>query len=333
MKTQAAETAAPFPAALDGAAIAVPTLDGILDYSLILGNGDINALLHAEGGNLVLRLTKNDVWDARLDSKLDPPIPTLARVKELAKGPWPNRQSILPEGSTWKGPDSYHAHPYPCPRACALVRLGTRPTKPVWRRIRAQGAHNAWERRGNLAVMSIQGRKGTSNGYAFGPLGLSTADYPTLRVKLAGTENARFYIDLMDSANAGVFGSRWIETPTQPEERIFKLPAARQVDRIILYTWTEDGKRAENRFEAVTFEGPKGKMPVDLAVAAPPSSPARLDIRRAAATAAGAPDGPPKAEIRALAQRNVFLIRSRPRSWSRSAPETFPPQPQANATA
>ena len=81
MKTQAAETAAPFPAALDGAAIAVPTLDGILDYSLILGNGDINALLHAEGGNLVLRLTKNDVWDARLDSKLDPPIPTLARVK------------------------------------------------------------------------------------------------------------------------------------------------------------------------------------------------------------------------------------------------------------
>ena len=308
LSSWAAEPRIPFPAALDGAAISVEGLDRILDDSLILGNGDVNALLYSDGGNLVLRLTKNDVWDARLDAQLDPPIPTLKRIKELAAGEWKDRKWILPEGSTWKGPDSYHAHPYPCPRACAIVRFGSRPAKPAWRRIRAQGRHNAWERKGNVTVMSIAGAKGASNGYALGPLALATDGYPTLRVRLSGTENARFYIDLMDPENAGVFGSRWQETPTATEERVFKLPPGRPVGRIILYTWTEDGKRAENRFESVVFEGPKGKLPVDLTVIAPPSCPAKLDVRRAVAHVAGAEGGVPKATVRALAQHNVFLI-------------------------
>jgi len=304
----AAEPRVLFPAALDAAAIAVERLDRILDDSLILGNGDVNALLYSDGGNLVLRLTKNDVWDARLDSKLDPPIPTLKRIKELAAGEWKHRNWILPEGSTWKGPDSYHAHPYPCPRACAIVRFGSRPAKPAWRCIRAQGRHNAWERKGDVTVMSIQGAKEASNGYAFGPIALSTDDYTTLRVRLSGTENARFYIDLMDPDNTGIFGSKWIETPTEAEERVFDLPRGRQVGRIVLYTWTEDGKRAENGFESVTFEGPKGKLPVDLTVIAPPSCPAKLDLRRAVAHVAGAEGGVPEATVRALAGLNVFLI-------------------------
>ena len=305
---QAAEPSIPFPAALDRAAIKVERLDRILDDSLILGNGDINALLYSDGGNLVLRLTKNDVWDARLDSKLDPPIPTLKRIKELAAGEWPNRQWILPEGSTWKGPDSYHAHPYPCPRACALVRIGSQPAKPSWRCIRAQGRQNAWERKGDVTVMSIAGAKGASNGYALSPIALATDDYPTLRVRLSGTENARFYIDLMAEEGGVVYGSTWQESPTKSEERAFKMPPGRRAGRIILYTWTEDGKHAENRFESVTFEGPKGKLPVDLAVIAPPSCPAKLDIRRAVAHVAGAEGGVPKATVRALAQRNAFLI-------------------------
>jgi len=310
MDAQAAPPAIPFPKALDDAAIAVARLDSILDHALLLGNGDLNALLHCDGGTLVLRVTKNDVWDARLDAQRDPPIPTLARIKQLAAGQWPDRKWILPEGSTWKGPDSYHSHPYPCPRACATVRLGTRPAKPSWRCIRAQGRHNAWQRQAAATVMSIEGRKEASNGYAFGPIALSTDDYTTLRVRLSGTENARFYIDLMDPTNQGIFGSRWRESPTTSEERTFKLPPGKPVGRIILYTWTEDGARAENRFEAVTFEGPKGKLAIDLTLIAPPSCPARLDIRRAVAHVAGAEGGVPEAAVRALAGRNVFLIDS-----------------------
>jgi hypothetical protein len=34
---------------------------------LVLGNGDLNALLWERGGALCLRVTKNDIWSARLD--------------------------------------------------------------------------------------------------------------------------------------------------------------------------------------------------------------------------------------------------------------------------
>ncbi len=123
----------PFPKSLDSAAIAVDRLDDILKYSLILGNGDINALLYEEDGSLILRITKNDVWDARLDTANDPPLPTIARLKQLAQGQWPDRNWILPEGYKLEGKDSYHANPYPCPRACAVVRIGTQSGKPAAR--------------------------------------------------------------------------------------------------------------------------------------------------------------------------------------------------------
>jgi len=64
----------PFPTALDRAAICTERLDRVLDDSLILGNGDINGLLFQSGGALVLRVTKNDICDARLDTSEDPPL-------------------------------------------------------------------------------------------------------------------------------------------------------------------------------------------------------------------------------------------------------------------
>ncbi len=119
-----ANRAIPFPAALEAANISVPRIDDVHEHALLIGNGDINTLVVSKGSKIFLRLTKNDVWDARLDTANDPPLPTLARLKELANTNWPNRKWILPEGSKWKGPDSYHAHAYPCPRACAQVFVG-----------------------------------------------------------------------------------------------------------------------------------------------------------------------------------------------------------------
>ena len=332
----------PFPAALDAAAVTQDRLDSILDNAVLVGNGDINALLYSEGGNVVMMLTKNDVWDARLDAKLNPPLPTLARLKELAAGDWPSRDWILPAGSTWKPPDSYHAHAYPCPRACARLVLGNAPARPLWRQIRAQGRRNEFTSRGTgilpvrstgvppvvqgrdgpathgrdahatppadgQAVMALEGQKGDSCGYSFGPIDASTDEHDTLRLKLSGTPNAQFYVDVM-APEGGIMGSGWKPTPAQAEERTFKLPAGRKIDRIILYTWTTDGKRAENRYASLELAGPKGRRAIDLSIAAPSSTPCRLDIRRAAAHVSGAQDGPPKADVRALAQSNVFLI-------------------------
>ena len=117
----------PFAEALDGASIWVERLDDILEYALLIGNGDINGLVYTDSRNVEIVLTKNDVWDARLDTALDPPLPTLRRIKELGRGTWSDRNLVLREGSTWEGPDSYHARPYPCPRACARLVLGTLP--------------------------------------------------------------------------------------------------------------------------------------------------------------------------------------------------------------
>ena len=40
------ENGPPFPKALDAAAISIPSLSSILEYGLIIGNGDINAIIY-----------------------------------------------------------------------------------------------------------------------------------------------------------------------------------------------------------------------------------------------------------------------------------------------
>ncbi|MDQ1257260.1 MAG: hypothetical protein QG656_1863 [Candidatus Hydrogenedentes bacterium] len=140
-KTVHGEDVVPFPAALERSAIAEATFDEAINDALVLGNGDLNGLLYAEKGDVVFRITKNDVWDARLDTTLDPPLPTLKRLKELgASDTWTDREWILPEGSTWKGPDSYSAHPYPCPRACAVLRIAGGAAKPLAAKLDIQRA-------------------------------------------------------------------------------------------------------------------------------------------------------------------------------------------------
>ncbi len=301
--------AVPFPEALDRAAIEVESLSSIFEHALIIGNGDINALLWTEHGAVTLNLTKNDVWDARLDSKLDPPLPTLDLIKRFGREPTGGGNAALtPGGWTNRGADSYHAHPYPCPRACAKLVFGDAAGRRAWRPIRTQGTHNAWEASATGGVMSVAGAAGASNGYALDGLAIATGGGSRLRVRLAGSPNARYYVDLLDSQSGIVFKTGWLETPTAPGEQTWDLPTNRVVDRAILYTWTEDGQRAENHFREVAIEGAEGRTALDLGAAAiaPPRSTGRLDVRRAVATVAG----PLGAEVRALADRNVFLVRA-----------------------
>lgn len=306
------DDAIPFPKTLDAAAITVDRLDSVLDYALLVGNGDVNALVYTDRGQLKLNLTKNDVWDARLDARRDPPLPTLAIVKKWAfdRGATTvdNGSVILDEGVRWEGPDSYHAHPYPCPRICARLALGQAPAEPNWIRIRAEGSRNGWEYRDGAGVMSIEGKEGASNGFAYGPLQINTDDYPELHVKLSGTENAQFYVDVMRTDGKGIFGTGWQQTPADSTVRTFQLPKDMPVGQVILYTWTEDGKLAQNRFEEVSLVGGDGKVTIDLEPKPEPTSPARLDIRRAVARVEGNDEGIPEATIRVLADRNVILI-------------------------
>jgi len=81
-----------------------------------------------------LRINKNDIWDARLDTSGDSDLPTLRRLKELAYEDWPGLLWVIPRGQTPSPKDSYNDQPYPCPRGCAIVRIGERQTfGPRWR--------------------------------------------------------------------------------------------------------------------------------------------------------------------------------------------------------
>ncbi len=101
-----------FPNALDAAAVQQDRLDEIHRRALPLGNGDLNALLCDRDGVLCLRLTKNDIWDARIDTSQDPP---LLRM-DVRDRSWSGGSDRV---SSWSD------HPYPQPRCAAVIRIGS----------------------------------------------------------------------------------------------------------------------------------------------------------------------------------------------------------------
>ena len=82
----ATESSVPFPAALEAAAVSQEVINDIGRRSLVLGDGDLNALLWERGGSLRLRVTKNDIWDARIDTSKDFDLLTIDIEKRTWKG-------------------------------------------------------------------------------------------------------------------------------------------------------------------------------------------------------------------------------------------------------
>jgi len=99
----------PFPTALDAAAVVESRISDINREALVLGNGDLNGLLWERNTALCLRVAKNDVWDARIDTSQDVP---------LMQVDVPNQK--------WSGggyPPSWRK-PYPQPRCAAVIVVG-----------------------------------------------------------------------------------------------------------------------------------------------------------------------------------------------------------------
>lgn len=67
-----AQHSIPFENALKDASVALTSMQDGQRESLILGNGDLYGIVWEEGGGLFMRITKNDIWDARCRT----PIPT-----------------------------------------------------------------------------------------------------------------------------------------------------------------------------------------------------------------------------------------------------------------
>jgi len=327
----------PFKESLSRADIRQDRIDHVLDHGLIIGNGDINALIYSIADRIIVSLTKNDVWDARLLTENDPPLPTMTRLKELVAEGWPDAKGggdwILPEGYELKENDSYHAYPFPCPLQCAEVFLDcglnakdSRGSAVPWEEIRAQGTRNEFLKEGEVGVMRIAGEAEASNGYLCRLDALDGAEYGTLKLRVRGTSNARFFVDIRDPWEHVTFSSGWQDTPQETKEFTFELPDDKKIGSIILYTWTTNGALAENIFEEAAFMGEKNQVAVSLG--APPAQPmpAHLSLEKAKATISAVPDKSHGAVIRALAHKNVFLVESEAKATLRTVtPDFLPP--------
>lgn len=67
----------PFPAALDAAAVVQPAITNLQKNGLVIGNGELNAIVYASGNQLRLRVCKNDAWDGRIVTASDPALPKI----------------------------------------------------------------------------------------------------------------------------------------------------------------------------------------------------------------------------------------------------------------
>ncbi len=102
----------PFREALMGANVELTSMTNGQHESLILGNGDLYGIVWNKGG-LYMRITKNDIWDARVDTSKDGPLPDVdVRTREIS-------------GS--KGAPPSYKKPYPHPRCAVALRLGPAP--------------------------------------------------------------------------------------------------------------------------------------------------------------------------------------------------------------
>ncbi len=87
----------PYVDIIERAKIETNSLQSPTMEALIQGNGDIHSLVYAQGNQIILRLAKNDVYDARIDTEDDP---ELAKI-DIATGKTSRELTIPP---SWDKP-------------------------------------------------------------------------------------------------------------------------------------------------------------------------------------------------------------------------------------
>jgi alpha-L-fucosidase 2 len=106
---------APYPDALADADVLIAdiqperTIDNLRNGPVV-GNGEMNAIVYVAGKDLMLRVSKNDAWDGRVDTSEDPALP---RVD-------PATHKLFREKPG--NPPSWNK-PYPCAVPCADIKL------------------------------------------------------------------------------------------------------------------------------------------------------------------------------------------------------------------
>jgi len=98
----------PYPDVLDNSAVIQSSISNPDSNGIIIGNGDINALIYSGKDQIIMNLAKNDVWDARLITEKDKPL-----------------LKVNVRSHTWTGgdrPASWN-FPYPTQSPPAVIRI------------------------------------------------------------------------------------------------------------------------------------------------------------------------------------------------------------------
>ncbi|MFM2198555.1 MAG: hypothetical protein RLZZ505_1987 [Verrucomicrobiota bacterium] len=121
----AGETAIiPYPAALDAAAVNLPDVADISKKGLVVGNGELNAIVYSSGNEIRLRVSKNDCWDMRINTGENPPLPTV----DVA------RQTFT--GEQRKAPPSWEKYVHPTALPCTDISLAAASGQTAWKSAR-----------------------------------------------------------------------------------------------------------------------------------------------------------------------------------------------------
>ncbi len=95
----------PYPTSLDAAAVTLPDVADISRKGLVVGNGELNAIVYSSGNDIRLRVSKNDCWDMRINTESNGPLAIVDVAKQTFTGEQRKGQP------SW---DSIHPTAIPC---------------------------------------------------------------------------------------------------------------------------------------------------------------------------------------------------------------------------
>ena len=225
---------APYPEAVERAAVVQTPMATEIPGSIILGNGDLNGILWVHQGRLRFSITKNDACDGRLDTSKDP---ELCRI-DVRNHKWTAQPRAV-------NPPSWD-YPYPCPLTCGHVEFGGSVDKD-WTTVRFHdGATVGYDEGAKQVTASIKGIAGDSAGWGFSP----KTSGKRVTAKLSGSSNAKWYFDFPGTG----INSGWQAVTKDTAEVGFDIPAGATLNRIDFYVQTTDGQSAEIRLHSVAVD-------------------------------------------------------------------------------
>lgn len=109
-----ADSTIPYPSALDASAVTQTDISDIGAKSMLIGNGEMNGIIYSSNGNLVIRVSKNDVWDGRVNTSGDGALPVIN----------PATHSFTGNGCSGAQP-SWDNYTYPCPAPVGDISISS----------------------------------------------------------------------------------------------------------------------------------------------------------------------------------------------------------------